>query len=190
MATQLQLTLSELAEVAEKPLQQKSLWALLKLTGLAVDTGTVQPHPFLASACPPVRAGTGVSEGLQITPESILLRPGGRVEVVPGISDHPQFAAPELLLRSDLQRRQQEKALVYSLGASLLSVADIADEGALHGLLTTMVAEEPPSLKKVLTACAHLTKEEAEAEADLLVSLVLGGADYVRIAIILHRTVS
>ena len=187
MATQLQLTLSELAEVAEKPLQQKSLWALLKLTGLAVDTGTVQPHPFLAS---PVRAGT---EGLQITPESILLRPGGRVEVVPGISDHPQFAAPELLLGSDLQRRQQEKALVYSLGASLLSVADIADEGALHGLLTTMVAEEPanrPSLKKVLTACAHLTKEEAEAEADLLVSLVLGGADYVSIAIILHRTVS
>ena len=58
------------------------------------------------------------------------------------------------------------------------------DEGSssVHWLLAAMVEKEPagrPSLQSVLTSCAHLTDEEALAQADQLVSLVLGQVESV-----------
>lgn len=50
------------------------------------------PSPFFA--------GTAAGPGLLVTPESVLLYPGGRLEVLPGMYDgaESEFSAPEMTL--------------------------------------------------------------------------------------------
>lgn len=61
--------------------------------------------------------------------------------------------------------------------------ADKRETSSLHQLLGIMISREPgsrPSLKNVLTSCIHLTHEDAAAEINELVSLVLGRHNDVR----------
>jgi hypothetical protein len=89
MPTRLHVTLSEVVQVAGRPLKERSLWALLKQASESVQAA-------------------GGSPGLFITPESILLRPGGQVEVLDGIYDdeQSQFVAPESRFGSQLDKEK------------------------------------------------------------------------------------
>jgi hypothetical protein len=161
MPTRLHVTLSEVVQVAGRPLKERSLWALLKQASESVQAA-------------------GGSPGLFITPESILLRPGGQVEVLDGIYDdeQSQFVAPESRFGSQLDK---EKVYVYSLGASVRAAVDGTETSSLLHLLGAMVAKEPatrPSLQEVLTSCAHLAPDDAMDEVNELVSLVLGRSEY------------
>ena len=143
----------------------------------------------------------GEGPGLFITPESILLRPGGQVEVLDGIYDdkQSQFVAPESRFGSELDKEKVHCGLVhlatddvdvlfqvyvYSLGASVSAAVDGTETSSLHHLLGAMVAKEPatrPSLQEVLTSCAHLAPDEALDEVKELLSLVLGRSEYVKL---------
>lgn len=101
MPTELFVTLSEALRVAKQPLKEPALWALLHLAGSAVQASlssklscmdvlhVYEPLPFLVG-------GTG--PGLLITPDSVLLYPEGRLEVLSGVHDETKskFTAPEV----------------------------------------------------------------------------------------------
>ena len=174
MSGQLGVSLNEVAEVAGRPLREKSLWALLKLAGQALQYGDKPAPPTFIS---PANITWTLAGGGLLTPESILLRPGGQVDVLPGVYDEAAELRPDSLLRRD-----EQKAQVHSLGASLLVVSDAAEESSLQRLLQAMVAKEPagrPSLQEVLASCAHMMKEEAVTEVKQLAHLVFGDADHV-----------
>lgn len=119
MSAKFHVTLSEVVQVASPPLKERIVWVLLHLASSAVQdalkgshssTGIIilswpvstSPSPFRAARMGP---GDREAEGREmlITPESLLLYPGGRLEVLSGVYDstESQFRAPEMSLHGE-----------------------------------------------------------------------------------------
>jgi hypothetical protein len=167
MSAKLHVTLSEVVQVASPPLKEPALWVLLHLASNAVQAAA--------------HVGGAAGRELLITPESLLLYPGGRLEVLPGVHDSAksQFRAPEM---SPHGEQNVEKMHVYALGATVraaLACSGVQKAGTtpLHQLLAAMTATDPaqrPSLHCVLSTCARHTLQGAAEEVDCLVALILG----------------